>query len=153
MTPRPGDGSSISSQPPNNIPYLHMLAVADAVISGPGGAVALALVFFSIPFGFPYGKSAHFFHSMIEEHAWKRIDVLGAFLSLTASILLVFALQQGGVTYPWNSGAVIASFILSAILWAGFVIWERKLSMWKSACEPMFPWRLAINRFVLGLLM
>lgn len=90
---------------------------------------------------------------MIEERAWKRIDVLGAFLSLAASILLVFALQEGGVTYAWSSGAVIASFTLSGLLWAGFIIWERKLSMWKTVCEPMFPWRLAVNRFVLGLLM
>jgi hypothetical protein len=74
---------------------------------------------------------------MIEERAWKRIDVLGAFLSLTASILLVFALQEGGVTYAWSGGAIIASFI----------IWEKKLSMWNTVCEPMFPWRLAENRF------
>jgi hypothetical protein len=110
-------------------------------------------VAFSIPFGFPYGKSARFFRSMIEERAWKRIDVLGAFLSLTASILLVFALQEGGVTYAWSSGAIIASFTLSGLLWAGFIIWEKKLSMWNTVCEPMFPWRLAENRFVLGLLM
>ncbi|KAH8743081.1 major facilitator superfamily transporter [Hyaloscypha finlandica] len=121
-------------------------------LNGPGGAAALALVAFSIPFGFPYGKSARFFRSMIEEHAWKRIDVLGAFLSLAASILLVFALQEGGVTYAWSSGAIIASFTLSGLLWAGFIIWEKKLSMWNTVCEPMFPWRLAENRFVLGLL-
>jgi hypothetical protein len=89
---------------------------------------------------------------MIEERAWKRIDVLGAFLSLATSILLVFALEEGGVAYPWNSSAVIASFILSGLLWTGFIIWERKLSISKSVCEPMFPWRLAVNRFVLGLL-
>ena len=113
----------------------------------------MALVAFSIPFGFPYGKSARFFRSMIEERAWKRIDVLGAFLSLAGSILLVFALQEGGVAYPWGSGTVIASFALSSLLLAGFIIWERQLSMWKTVCEPMFPWRLAVNRFVLGLLM
>ncbi|PMD16224.1 major facilitator superfamily transporter [Hyaloscypha hepaticicola] len=121
-------------------------------LNGPGGAVALALIASSIPFGFPYGKSNRFFRSMIEERAWKRIDVLGAFLSLATSILLVFALEEGGVAYPWNSGAVIASFILSGLLWTGFIIWERKLSISKSVCEPMFPWRLAVNRFVLGLL-
>lgn len=117
-----------------------------------GGASAFALVAFSIPFGFPYGKSARFFRSMIEERAWKRIDALGAFLSLAGSILLVFALQEGGVAYAWGSGAVIACFALSSLLLAGFIIWERQLSMRKTVCEPMFPWRLAVNRFVLGLL-
>lgn len=76
---------------------------------------------------------------MIEERAWKRIDVFGAFLLLAASILLVFALEEGGVAYPWKSGAVIASFILSGLLWAGFITWERELSMSDSVCEPMFP--------------
>jgi len=116
MTPRRGGGSSISSQALNNTNCLQIIAVADITISSPGGAVAFALVFFSIPFGFPYGKSAHFFHSMIENRAWKRMDIVGALLSLVASILLVFALQQGGVAYPWDRGTVITSLILSGLL-------------------------------------
>ena len=89
---------------------------------------------------------------MIKDRAWKRVDILGAFLSLVASILLVFAPEEGGVAYAWGSGAVIASFALSGFIWTGFIIWERQLSMWKTVCEPMFPWRLAVNSFVLGLL-
>ncbi|KAI0097180.1 major facilitator superfamily transporter [Nemania sp. FL0031] len=121
-------------------------------LNGPGGILAAALVAFSIPFGFPYGKSNKFFRTMIESKAWKRIDFLGALLSLAASILLVFALQQGGVAYSWNSSAIIASFVVSGLLWIGFVLWERKLSLQPIVCEPLFPWRLAKNRFILGLL-
>ena len=106
--------------------------------SGPGGAVALALIASSIPFGFPYGKSNRFFRSMIEERAWKRIDVLGAFLSLATSILLVFALEEGGMAYPWNSGAVIASFILSGLLWTGFIIWRESCQSRNLSASPCF---------------
>jgi hypothetical protein len=90
---------------------------------------------------------------MILERKWKRIDFLGAFMSLAASILLVFALQQGGVAYPWSSGAIISIFVLSVVLWIAFVVWERWLSIQNTAREPIFPWRLARNRFVSGLLL
>jgi hypothetical protein len=33
------------------------------------------------------------------------------------------------------------------------MLWERRLSLKNGDCEPMFPWRLARNRFVLGLLL
>ncbi|POR31011.1 Putative MFS-type transporter [Tolypocladium paradoxum] len=58
-------------------------------LNGPGGALAASLLAFSIPFGFPYGESTRFFRSMVSERAWQRIDFLGAFMSLAASILLV----------------------------------------------------------------
>ncbi|ROW13285.1 hypothetical protein VPNG_05429 [Cytospora leucostoma] len=122
-------------------------------LNGPGGALAAVLVMVSIPFGFPYGDSANYFSSMIAERAWKRIDFLGAFMSLAASILLVFALQQGGVVYPWSSGAVITIFVISGCLWLAFVVWEKRLSAKDGVCEPIFPWRLVLNRFVLGLLL
>ncbi|EEY15609.1 conserved hypothetical protein [Verticillium alfalfae VaMs.102] len=120
---------------------------------GPGGALAAALVALAIPFGFPYGDSTTFFRSLISEKRWKRIDLLGATLSLAASILLIFALQQGGVEYAWNSGAIISTFVLSGTLWLAFIAWERKLSGRSGVCEPIFPWRLTSNRFVVGLLL
>ncbi|KAH8695764.1 major facilitator superfamily transporter [Phaeosphaeriaceae sp. PMI808] len=122
-------------------------------LNGPGGALGATLLYVSIPFGFPYGKSTRFFRSIISEQAWKRVDFFGAFVSLAASILLVFALQQGGVIYPWRSGTIVSVFTLSAILWAVFVVWERQLSARNITSEPIFPWRLACNRFVLGLLL
>ncbi|KAK4155861.1 major facilitator superfamily transporter [Chaetomidium leptoderma] len=122
-------------------------------LNGPGGAIALVLLSISIPFSFPYPGPARFFSTLVSERAWRRVDVLGAFASLAASILLVFALEQAGVEYPWNSAPIIACFVLSGFGWIIFIGWERRLSMKKSVCEPMFPWRLACNRFVLGLLL
>ncbi|KAF1828905.1 MFS general substrate transporter [Decorospora gaudefroyi] len=121
--------------------------------NGPGGALAAMLIYFAIPFGFPFGESTRFFHSMISMRTWKRIDIFGAFVSLAASILLVFALQQGGVIYPWGGGAIVSVFVMSAVGWIVFVLWERHLSCRNTACEPIFPWRLAHNRFFLGLLL
>ncbi|KAG8160023.1 hypothetical protein KVR01_010660 [Diaporthe batatas] len=121
--------------------------------NGPGGVVAAALLYLSVPFSFPYGKSNNFSHSITSEQTWRRIDFVGAFLSLAGSILIIFALEQGGVAYPWGSGTIISTLILSAILWVGFVAWERCISKRDGVCEPIFPWRLAHNRFAMGLLL
>ncbi|KAH6855892.1 major facilitator superfamily transporter [Chaetomium sp. MPI-CAGE-AT-0009] len=122
-------------------------------LNGPGGAVAIILLSISIPFSFPYPGPARFLSTLVSEKAWKRIDYLGAFSSLAASVLLVFALEQAGVEYPWRSAPIIVCFVLSGIFWMVFIGWERALSRKASSCEPMFPWRLACNRFVLGLLL
>ncbi|KAH6706125.1 hypothetical protein VD0002_g5664 [Verticillium dahliae] len=122
-------------------------------LNGPGGALAAALVGLAVPFGFPYGDSTTFFRSLVSEKRWKRIDLLGATISLAASTLLIFALQQGGVEYAWNSGAIISTFVLSGVLWLAFIAWERRLSGRNGVCEPIFPWRLTSNRFVVGLLL
>jgi hypothetical protein len=50
----------------------------------------------------------------LRKETLKKVDVLGAFLMLAASVLLVFALEEGGSRYPWNSSAVIGSLTLLA---------------------------------------
>lgn len=84
---------------------------------------------------------------------WKRVDFVGMVVSLAASILIVFALEQGGVAYPWGSGAIVSTFVLSGVLWIAFVVWERMLSKKDGVREPMFPRSLVHNRFVMGLLL
>ncbi|KLO86312.1 Uncharacterized protein LW93_11086 [Fusarium fujikuroi] len=121
--------------------------------NGPGGALAAVLLAFSVPFNFPYGESDQFFHSLASKQMWKRVDFVGMAVSLAASILIIFALEQGGVAYPWGSGAIVSTFVLSGVLWIAFVAWERLLSSRGGVREPMFPWSLVLNRFVMGLLL
>ncbi|KAI1029052.1 hypothetical protein LB504_012983 [Fusarium proliferatum] len=121
--------------------------------NGPGGALAAVLLAFSVPFNFPYGESDRFFHSLASKQMWKRVDFVGMTVSLAASILIIFALEQGGVAYPWGSGAIVSTFVLSGVLWIAFVAWERLLSKRDGVREPMFPWSLVHNRFVMGLLL
>ena len=153
MTTRHGDGCFGSSMFPTAPAILFFLAADTFLSSGPAGAVAIFLISISIPFSFPYPGPANFFRTLVSEKAWRRIDFVGGIASLAASILLVFALEQAGVKYPWNSAPIIASFVLSGLGWVVFVGWQRGLSLRNSVCEPLFPWRLACNRFVLGLLL
>lgn len=82
----------------------------------------------------------------------KKVDLLGAFLVLVASVLLVFALEEGGDRYPWDSAAVIASLVLSAVAWVAFVAWELWLERSHLVQEPIFPMRLLKNRVVAGMM-
>ncbi|KAK4224901.1 major facilitator superfamily transporter [Podospora fimiseda] len=124
-------------------------------LNGPGGILAITIIFISIPFSFPYSSetTTNFFSTLNKEKKWKKFDFVGAFASLAASILVVFALEQGGVVYPWNSAAIIVPFVLSGVFWVIFVLWERGISLKGKISEPLFPWRLACNRLVLGLLL
>ncbi|KAF8243727.1 MFS general substrate transporter [Wilcoxina mikolae CBS 423.85] len=88
----------------------------------------------------------------------QRLDWFGAFLSLAATIMLVFALQQGGTSYAWDSAPIISTFVLSGVLWIAFVYWERMLShyqqeMDKKTQEPVLPWWLLRDRMFIGMLL
>ncbi|CAJ2500864.1 Uu.00g037170.m01.CDS01 [Anthostomella pinea] len=51
----------------------------------------------------------------------KRFDPVGTFVFMPAVVCLLLALQWGGTTYAWNSGRVIALFVVFAVLFAAFL--------------------------------
>lgn len=55
----------------------------------------------------------------------KRLDVAGAVLSTGAIATLVMAMSFGRGVYFWNSGHIIALFIVTGILWIGFALQQR----------------------------
>lgn len=79
-----------------------------------------------------------------------RIDWPGVVLSLAGSIVLVFALQQGGVQFPWRSGAIIACLVAAGLCWIAFGAWEAFLTKGKSKIRmiPIFPTRLVRGRVI-----
>jgi hypothetical protein len=83
----------------------------------------------------------------------QRVDVLGAFSLLAASMLLVFALEEGGSRYPWDSGAIVSTFVLSGVLWVFFVVWEIYLEKTKAVQEPIFPMGLLKNRLISSMML
>ncbi|KDQ12822.1 hypothetical protein BOTBODRAFT_189074 [Botryobasidium botryosum FD-172 SS1] len=53
-----------------------------------------------------------------------KLDWLGATLVLGFTTCLVLALQWGGNTKPWNSGDVIATFVVFGVLLVLFILWQ-----------------------------
>lgn len=65
-----------------------------------------------------------------------RIDWTGMCTLLGWTVLLVFALETGGRDYAWGSPVIVGSLVTSAILFATFVVAERR------AAEPLIPFSL-----------
>src|SRR4051794_29565015 len=90
--------------------------------SGPPGVVAIALIALFLPASKAETSStfATRLRAKFSRETTKRVDILGAVSLLAASVLLVFALESGGSRYPWNSGPIIATFVLSGASWILF---------------------------------
>jgi MFS family permease len=62
-----------------------------------------------------------------------KLDLLGAFLLVAATVSLLLALSWGGLRYPWGSWPILSLFAGSAALWVLFSIRMRL------APEPLIP--------------
>jgi hypothetical protein len=61
---------------------------------------------------------------------------------------MVFALQQAGSSaFGWNSGAIIASFTISAACWIGFGVWIWLLEKGQQGViKPIVPLKVLLSR-------
>ncbi|EEU41468.1 uncharacterized protein NECHADRAFT_53897 [Fusarium vanettenii 77-13-4] len=117
----------------------------------PGGAVAFVLVAIFLP---PSEASAQLpllqvLRSKVQRSNWVRVDIVGMVFLLAASVLLVFALEEGGTRYPWKSAVVISTLVLAIVLSIAFGFWEVFLekSNWRQ--EPVFPPSICKDRLLL----
>ncbi|KAF2681603.1 MFS general substrate transporter [Lentithecium fluviatile CBS 122367] len=81
-----------------------------------------------------------------------RLDLFGTTLLLSASVLLVTALEQAGNPNPWGSLLIITCLLLSVLSWLCFFAWSKVSTKDGVARELVFPWRLIQTRFSVGLL-
>ncbi|KAI4224293.1 MAG: hypothetical protein L6R40_008458 [Gallowayella cf. fulva] len=79
------------------------------------------------------------------EEKWRRVDVLGSLVLVSAIILLLVGLNSGGNTVPWSHPLVLASLPISIALFAGFAYVELNI-----AVEPIIPVKLLLNQTVLA---
>lgn len=74
--------------------------------------------------------------------AFKRLDYVGSFLSICWLIPLLFALQEGGAYYAWDSSEVIGTLVGGIVTLIVFLAYEAWLPRRRdSAREPIFPIR------------
>ncbi|KAL8335701.1 hypothetical protein RB601_008652 [Gaeumannomyces tritici] len=130
-------------------------------LNGPFGVVIFAMVALAMPTNFPNHGSmlAHpeeALHARVasSRRSLARLDLIGAFLFLAFSILLVFGFEQGGRRFPWQSAVIIASITLGAVLFLAFIVWERFAGASQgSTREPIFPLRLMKHRRFIGMIL
>lgn len=75
----------------------------------------------------------------------QKFDLPGTACFLPAIVCLLLALQWGGSKYAWNSGRIIALFVLFALLIGGFLA----VQWWKQE-DATVPPRVFLNRNVWG---
>lgn len=91
--------------------------------------------------------------SKVRRSNWARVDVLGILFLLAASVLLVFALEEGGTRYSWSSAVVISSLVLAVALFIAFGFWEAHVEMSPSKQEPVFPPSICKDRISSAMLL
>ena len=122
--------------------------------SVPPGLLVLIMLGLSLPASFPYQRNrSEGLLTSFDMAGVRKIDFLGAFLLLAASVLLVVALEEGGTEYPWKSATVLSLFCVSILLWIIFFILQKSTYGQKSKQEPVLPWRLLTNRHTMGFLL
>ncbi|KAK3694253.1 major facilitator superfamily domain-containing protein [Podospora appendiculata] len=84
--------------------------------------------------------------------AFSKIDFVGNILLVVASILLVFAIQQGGsFVWKWSSPVIISSLAISGVSWFILGAWETYLYYGNGRpIQPIFPLHLATGRVYLS---
>lgn len=138
--------SEVSLPPPLVINF-----VPDAA-SPPAAGISAAIIAFLLPWSFPnHGDSAARSKPRFSVASLARLDVIGAFLLLASSILLVFGFEEGGTKFPWSSPVIIAPLAVGGALMLIFVVHEKFVDKPGSVVEPMVPLRLFRNKAFLGL--
>ncbi|GAP82656.1 putative mfs drug efflux transporter protein [Rosellinia necatrix] len=100
--------------------------------------VVLPMSVFSIPSAPPMSDK-----TQLEK--LKLIDWVGWFLSLAGMVLLVIAINLGGVDFAWNSGAIIALFVVSISLLIVFVC-QQHFCILTTREQRLLPTHLFVRR-------
>lgn len=118
----------------------------------PLGAIAILLLLVAMPYD--YGTAPPKPISALKPNMtlFRKLDVLGAFLLLAASLLLVSVLNETYQEFSWSSGTAIGLLTLCGVLWVAFFSWEWVISS-RPEFEPIFPKHFFLNRAWMGMLM
>lgn len=83
-----------------------------------------------------------------ERKPFGQIDIVGGVLLIAASVLVVFALQEGGLKDgAWSSSIFIAPLIIGLICWIALFGWEITVSrFWENSISAILPMRLLKSR-------
>jgi len=86
-------------------------------------------------------------HQTVGKISWRQLDIIRCLLIIAASVLLVFALQEGGAgAYPWSSATIIVSLTVAAIAALALAFWTWYLSTGTRMFAPLFPARIVLHR-------
>lgn len=115
----------------------------------------MLLIGMSMPRGFPNHNRPLPSTTHAHTSSICRIDFLGAILLLAAMTLHITGFEEAANLHPWKSPTVLIPLVLSAPLWAAFILSQyhaTRATPKQRAREPVFPWRCFQNRIAMGLI-
>ncbi|KAF2871405.1 major facilitator superfamily domain-containing protein [Massariosphaeria phaeospora] len=74
----------------------------------------------------------------------KQLDLPGASIFIPGVVMILMALQWGGITYPWSSGRIIGLLVGGIVILIIFSVWQ-----WRAGDMAMIPPRVFTQRSVL----
>lgn len=78
----------------------------------------------------------------------RKVDIVGVFLLLVSSVLIIFAFESAGTRFAWDSAAFISIVVVAVVAGVSFMVWEA--TPWPK--DPVFPLRLVKNRMTPAML-
>ncbi|KAI8932349.1 hypothetical protein NX059_010542 [Plenodomus lindquistii] len=102
------------------------------------GAILLPMYFFVIPSADPMPDKT-------QREKAALLDWFGTIVSVGAMVTLTMAINFGGTLYEWNSGSIIALFVVSGVLWIAFAV-QQSFCIFTNEEQRMFPVHLLKQR-------
>ncbi|ORX95042.1 major facilitator superfamily domain-containing protein [Clohesyomyces aquaticus] len=128
------------------------------LLNVPASIPAIVIILLCIPKRFPHHGNPELSTVPITRRLASanlaRVDIFGVASLLLATLALVAAVEEAGLSFGWNSPFVISFLVISAVLWTVFLFWERRITfnITGASPEPVFPWRFATSRVWVGML-
>ncbi|KAK7750375.1 hypothetical protein SLS62_007674 [Diatrype stigma] len=141
-------GGAISGSPGTNWRWIFLINV-------PIGAAAFVALLCAMPSGFPYQQQTgrrHHKDIRAPTAYLARLDLLGSTLLLLATLSLTAGFEEADSRFAWNSAYVISLLVISVVLWAALMAWERRVTLANAIREPVLPWRFLTSRAMIGIL-
>ena len=91
-------------------------------------------------------------HEEDKKERLAQIDYVGALLVLVASVLFIYGLEAGSLSFTWTTPAIVATLTTGAVLMIVFGVWEYAVSSHSEAkkiiMRPIFPFTLISHRVI-----
>jgi MFS family permease len=109
-------------------------------INAPIGVVSLVLIIIAWP------KPSQL--RPVQKRSIRDLDFVGSFLTIAASVLVVFSFQQAGITPNiWRNAIFLAPILVGSLCWILLFSWEAIVARyWENSILTMFPLRLIKRR-------
>ncbi|KAJ5540177.1 hypothetical protein N7513_008509 [Penicillium frequentans] len=122
------------------------------LINAPLCAIAILIIMFAMPKHFGLDQHTPSFRTRASYRSFANLDIVGSFLMIAGSFLIVTVLNEANLAFSWDSRASIALLVLTGVSWIAFFVWEWYLSGVPGA-DPIFPKRWLCDRPWMGILL